>query len=99
MEVNNSSEIDNTLNNTYENLLSAIEGFQQRASEWVLDKLLALDLYILEFKPLRATSYLPLPQEVRNRKAVINIQNEDKNCVLSSVIAGLYFKDVQLHDP
>ena len=61
MEVYNSSEIDNALNSTYENLVSAIEDFQQRGSGWVLNKLLALDLHILEFNPLRATSYIPLP--------------------------------------
>ena len=40
------------LNSTYENLLSAIEDFQQRGSGWILDKLIALDLHRLKFDPL-----------------------------------------------
>ena len=44
----------------------------------VLDKWIALDLHLLEFDPLRATSYIPLHTCIQNRKAVINIKNEDE---------------------
>ena len=57
---------------------------------WILDKLIALDLHLLEFDPLRATSCIPLPTCIQNRKAVINIKNEDEKCFLWFVIAGLY---------
>ena len=86
------------VNNTYENLLSAIEDFQQHGCGWLLNKLLALHLHLLEFDPFRATSYIPLHREVQNRKAVINIQNKDEKCFLWSVIAGLCFTDVQLRN-
>ena len=83
-----SSDVHDALNSTYENLVSAIEDFQQRGSGWILDKFVALD--ILEFNPLRATSYIPLPTSIQNRKEVINIKHKDENCFLWSVIAGLY---------
>ena len=38
-----SSDVHDALNSTYENLVSAIEDFQQRGSGWILDKLIALD--------------------------------------------------------
>ena len=90
MEVFESSMIDELLNETYENLVSAIENYQNRQSGWVLDRLLKLDLHVLEYSPLHATSYIPLPQDVYNKKAVINIKNTDEKCFLWSVIAGLY---------
>ena len=52
--------------------------------------MIELDLHLLEFDPLRATSYIPLPTYIQNRKAVINIKNKDEKCFLWSVIAGLY---------
>ena len=52
IEVYNSSEVHNALNSTHRNLVSAIEDFQQRRSGWVLNKLLALDLHLLEFNSL-----------------------------------------------
>ena len=99
MEVYNSCDIRNALKSTYGNLVSGIEDFQQHESGWILNKLLILDLHLLKFNPLRATSYIPLPQGVQNTKAVTDIQNKDEKCVLWSVIAGLYFKDVQLRNP
>ena len=56
IEVYDSSDVHDALNSTYENLVSVIE-------DWILDKLVALDLHLLEFDPLRATSYIPLPAE------------------------------------
>ena len=90
IEVYDSSDVHVALNNTYENLVSAIEDIQQRGSGWILDKLTALDLHLLQFDPLRATSYIPLPTCIHNRKAVINIKNKDEMCFLWAVIAGLY---------
>ena len=81
IEVYDSSDVHDALNSTYENLVSAIEDFQQRRSGRTLDKLIALDLHLLEFDPLRATSYIPLPTY---------IQNKDEKSLLWSVIAGLY---------
>ena len=62
----------------------------QRGSGWILNKLISLDLHLLEFDPLRATSYIPLPTCIQDRKAVINIKNKNEKCFLWSVIAGLY---------
>ena len=84
MERYYSSEVQHALNSTYGNLVSAIEDFQQRGSGWVLNKLLTLDLHLVEFNPLGATSYIPLPQGVHNRKSVIIFK------LLRSVIAGIY---------
>ena len=80
IEVYDSSDIHDALNSIYENLTSTIEDFQQRGSGWVLDKLLSFDLHLLEFDPRRATSYIPLPTCIQNRKAVINSKNNDEKC-------------------
>ena len=85
-----SCDVHGLLNSTYENLVSAVEDFQQHGSGWNLDKLMALDLHLLEFDPLIVTSYIPLRTRIQNRKAVINIKNKDEKCFLWSVIAGLY---------
>ena len=89
IEMYDSTDIRDALNSIYENLTSAIEDFEQRGSGWVLDKLLAVDLHLLEFDPLRATSYIPLPTCIQNRKAVINIRNNDGKFLIVC-IAGLY---------
>ena len=92
-----SSDVHDALNSMSENLVSAIEDFQHLRSGWILDKLMALDLHLLEFDPLWATSYIPLPTYIQNRKTVINIKNKDEKGFLWSVIAGLHGDSHRVH--
>ena len=96
IEVFKFNNIEKSLADTYDNLISKIGEFQSRGSGWVLDELVMLDLHILEYKPLRASSYIPLPEKLASRKAVINIKNKDQKCFLWSVIAGTFLKDSKL---
>jgi hypothetical protein len=45
-----------------------------------------IDIY--KVKPLNGSSYIPLPEWVANKKAVINIKNDDNNCFIYSVLCG-----------
>ncbi len=90
VEILASTNINETLDEIYDALVDAVEHFEMIGSGWVLDQLLRLDLHVLEFIPLRASSYLPLPSEVEEKHAVINIKNSDNQCFLWSVIAGVF---------
>lgn len=45
-----------------------------------------IDIY--KVKPLNGSSYIPLPEYIANKKAVINIKNDDNNCFIYSVLCG-----------
>ena len=45
---------------------------------------------LIQYNALKGSSYIPLPKVVTNKKAVINIQNNDNKCFIWSVIAALY---------
>ena len=36
-----------------------------------------LELHTVSYKPLRGKTYIPLPKEVADKKAIINMQNKD----------------------
>ena len=74
----------------YDMLVNAVEDFELCGSGWVLDQLLRQDLHVLEFVPLRASTYLPLPKELHDKKAVVNIRNNDQCCFLWTAIAGVF---------
>ncbi|CAH2019869.1 unnamed protein product [Acanthoscelides obtectus] len=65
------------------------EDFAEKDSGWVLEKTLYLEININKYNPLRAASYLPLPKEIRNKKAVLNIRNNDEYCFAWSIVAGM----------
>ena len=63
-------------------------------SGWVFLKVENLTLYVDIWDPLKASSYIDLPSELKNKKAIINMQNKkDNKCFLWSVLRGLNPKD------
>ena len=42
------------------------------------------------YDPIHASSYPPLPQILKSKKALINIQNNDEKCFLWCVLAQLH---------
>ena len=39
---------------------------------------------------MKASSYLPLPKELKAKHVCLNIQNDDKKCFLWSILASLH---------
>jgi hypothetical protein len=57
----------------------------------VVDRVVSLDLYIGRYNQLEAGTYVPLPKEIRDKKAVVNVNNgESKDCFKWAVLAALY---------
>ena len=59
-----------------EQFLTKIDDFEVRGSGWVLYELSRLDLYTYVYDPLCASTYIPLPGDLRAKHAVVNIQNQ-----------------------
>ena len=51
--------------------------FQSMGSGWRLHSIIQSELYTVRHNPLRGRSYIPLPKELANKKAIINMQNRD----------------------
>ena len=54
-----------------------------------LDSIVSLICITVSYKPLRGENYIPLPKELANKKAIINIQNKDNKCFLWCVLRAL----------
>ncbi|XP_077282243.1 uncharacterized protein LOC143908450 [Temnothorax americanus] len=70
--------------------LSRLEEFQERDSGWALSRTLNLTVNVNKYNPLRAECYINLPQKIKSKKAVINVQSMDNACFAWSVVAALY---------
>ena len=62
-------------------------------SGWVFVEVENLTLYTDIWDPLKVGSYIDLPKELKNKKAIINMKNEDNKCFLWSVLRALNPKD------
>ena len=62
-------------------------------SGWRFEKVEKLVLHTTRWEPVNAGSYIELPQELKNRKAIINMKNQDDKCFMWSVLRALNLKD------
>ena len=51
--------------------------------------IIKFELHTVRYKPLRRETYIPLPKELADKKAIINIQNKDNKCFLWCVLRAL----------
>ena len=58
-------------------------------SGWVFFEVENLTLYVDIWDPLKASSYIDLPSELKNKKAIINMKNGDNKCFLWCVLRAL----------
>ncbi|XP_054712885.1 uncharacterized protein LOC129222404 [Uloborus diversus] len=67
-----------------------MDDFQARGSGWVLSKIDNLELRINKYNPLRGSSYIELPDKIKNKKAIINVKNEDNKCFMWSILSAIH---------
>ncbi|XP_046737560.1 uncharacterized protein LOC124406251 [Diprion similis] len=80
------------IENVTNRLLTKVEDFQEKDSGWSLLEIINLAVNINKYTPLQGGlyTYTPLPKHIRDKKAVVNISNNDSYCFLWSVTAALY---------
>ena len=63
-----------------ERMIEKMATFQSMGSGWRLHSIIRLELHTVRYNHLRGESYIPLPEELANKKAIINMQNADNQC-------------------
>ena len=53
-------------------------------------KLFSVTVTHVKNSQMSGSSYVQLPEFIKKKKAVINIQNEDEHCIIWSILAALY---------
>ena len=61
-----------------------------RGSGWSVESIQELRLNVARYEPLSGSSYLPLPDFIAKKRAVINVKNADDKCFMWSVLAKLH---------
>ena len=82
----------------YQEMIDEIEEEIQKVentegSGWVFVEVENLTLHTDKWEPLSGSSYLPLDAYLTNKKALINMQNEDNKCFMWSILRALNPKD------
>ena len=82
-------------------ILYRIEGglkeYQNNGSDWRFKDTDRLEIHTVEYNPTKGSSYIPPPDWITNKKAIVNIQNKDQKCFLWSILRYLHPKDRDEH--
>ena len=85
---------DNNVDKFYDNqvayLQTWIEKFTNTASGLEIANCIKLYLNIAKYEPLKGSSYIPLPKSLANKKAIINVQNDDDRCLEWALNSAMY---------
>ena len=75
-----SSDVEDLYKTMMNKMLESLAAYQQRGSNWVFDSIEELTLNTVKYEPLSGSSYIPLPKNLADKKAIINMKNNDNEC-------------------
>ena len=68
--------------------------YLRNGSGWYFKEVISFEIHIVAYKPIKGSSYIPLPNVIMRKNAIINIKNEDDKCFLWSVLRYRHPKQI-----
>ena len=85
------NNVEDLYNEQVKHIENWIENFtNQEGTGAAVNKCIKLYLNIAKYEPLKGSSYMPLPNKIANKKAVINVKNDDDRCIEWALKSALY---------
>ena len=78
-----------------EEILEKISFFQTGGSGWYFKEEISLEIHTVDYKPIKGSSCIPLPDFLMRKKAIINMENKDDKCFFGLWSVLRYLHPVQ----
>ena len=97
--IHHTTDIRNVFMNEFAaSILRDMDEFEERDSGWTLRAVEFLTIHVNRYNPMRVGSYIPLPKQILNKKACINVQNDDNKCFKWAVLSALVaYANINVH--
>ena len=89
-----STDVNELYDHAIDKIMKALDAFQMRGSNWRFKLVQKLEINTVVYKPLRGKSYVPLPDELAKKNAVINVKNKDDQCFKWCITRALNPADI-----
>lgn len=76
-------------------MLTQRSKYQKNGPGWYSKEVVELEIHTKEYKPVRGSSYIPLPDFIANMTAIINIKNNNEKCFLWSMLRYLHPRETK----
>ena len=88
------TDVEEVFNEMVDEIETAIQKAENaEGSGWMLESITDIKLHTAKWDPLNAGSYMELPTNLKNKKAIINMKNQDDECFKWCVLRALYPKN------
>ena len=74
------TNIDELYKKSTDQILESFDTFQNNGSGWVFKSIVSLEIHTVKYKPMGGSSYIPLPEYLAKKQALINLKNDDQQC-------------------
>ena len=85
-----STDVEKLIDECVKKIIEDLETYKKNGSGWYFKEVVQLEIHTVEFNPTKGSSYIPLPDWISNKKAIVNIQNKDEKCFLWCILRYLY---------
>ena len=75
------------LDQSFQEILYRIDNWINQGSGWIVESIKRFYLNVSSYSPLIGSTYIELPDELKNsRKGLIDIQNDDNKCFCGVIL-------------
>jgi hypothetical protein len=102
--VNNSEEFKKVAINHIKILRDQMFNFSEGGSDWKIESFSMYHIRLWEYQPAminelsKPTGYVPTPEWLKDRRAIINIKNKDDQCFIKCLYRAIFNDDKNRHN-
>ena len=85
-----STNVNKLIDINIKKIIEDLEVYQKNGSGWYFKEVVNLEIHTVDYNPIKGSSYIPLPDWISNKKAILNIQNKDEKCFLWCILRYLH---------
>src|SRR5688572_11893719 len=83
------TDVGEIYSDAVDKIKESMASYQMRGSNWRFRAVMKLDIDTVEYTPLKGNSFIPLPEYLANKKAIINLKNHDDECFKWCIVRAL----------
>ena len=87
-----STDVKKVVTDAIRDIIQKLNVYQLNGSGWYFKEVLYLEIHTYKFNPIKASSYIPLPDWIMRKKAIVSIRNKDNKCFIWSILRYLHPK-------
>ena len=71
-------------------IMIKLADYQMNGSGWYFKEVISFEIHTVDYKPIKGSCHIPLPDFLMRKKAIINMENKDDKCFLWCVLRYLH---------